>query len=171
MGTISAAFTLISGALDADQSALSVVANNVANANTPGYTQERPKWQENDPVTINGIQYGAGVSQNGATSARDRILAERLNQQQQLGQQALAGFDGEPDVVADAGLERQPAGQERGVRRQRLRRVRVRSLEHNAVRRERVDGRRLHALVAVRRQMIRAQRVDRDEDNGPAGRR
>jgi len=83
MGTISSAFSLISGALDADQSALSVVSNNVANANTPGYTQEMPNWRENNPVSINGIQYGTGVSQTGATSVRDRILAERLNQQQQ----------------------------------------------------------------------------------------
>jgi flagellar basal body rod protein FlgB len=36
MGTISSAFSLISQALDADQSGLSVVANNVANANTKG---------------------------------------------------------------------------------------------------------------------------------------
>jgi len=36
MGTINAALGIISGALDADQQALNVVANNVANANTPG---------------------------------------------------------------------------------------------------------------------------------------
>ena len=39
MGTINSAFSLISGALDADQSALSIVANNVANANAPSTTQ------------------------------------------------------------------------------------------------------------------------------------
>ena len=83
MGTISSAFSLISGALDADQSALSIVANNVANANTPGYTVETPNWRENDPVSINGMEYGTGVSQTGATSVRDRVLTERLNQQQQ----------------------------------------------------------------------------------------
>ena len=42
MGTISSAFSMLSGALDADQSALTVVANNVAGANTPGYTEETP---------------------------------------------------------------------------------------------------------------------------------
>lgn len=35
MGTISSAFGIMSQALDADQQALNVVANNVANANTP----------------------------------------------------------------------------------------------------------------------------------------
>jgi len=84
MGTISSAFSLISGALDADQSALSIVANNVANVNTPGYTEEVPNWQENLPVTINGVSYGAGVTETGATSMRDRVLEDRLDQQQQL---------------------------------------------------------------------------------------
>ncbi len=84
MGTISSAFQLISGALNADQSALSIVANNVANANTPGYSEQTPNWQENDPVSINGVNYGNGVSQTGPTSVRDRVLLERLDQQQQL---------------------------------------------------------------------------------------
>jgi flagellar hook-associated protein 1 len=84
MGTINSAFSIISGALDADQAALAIVANNVANANTPGYAQEIPNWQENQPVTIGGVQYGDGVSETGATSLRDRVLEQRLNQQQQL---------------------------------------------------------------------------------------
>jgi flagellar hook-associated protein 1 FlgK len=74
----------MSGALDADQSALSIVANNVANANTPGYTEETPNWRENSPIEINGVAYGSGVTQTGATSLRDRVLEERLDQQQQL---------------------------------------------------------------------------------------
>ena len=52
-----------------------------------------------------------------------------------------------------------------GVRRQRLRRVGVGALEDDAVGRERIDRRRLHLLVAVRRQVIGPQRVDRDEDD------
>jgi len=84
MGTINSAFSLISGALEADQAGLSIVANNVANANTVGYSQETPDWQENQPVTISGIQYGQGVTETGATSLRDRVLEGRLDQQQQL---------------------------------------------------------------------------------------
>ena len=84
MGTINSAFALISGALNADQSALSIVANNVANVNTPGYAAEIPNWQENQPVSINGVSYGEGVTETGATSLRDRVLNERLDQQQQL---------------------------------------------------------------------------------------
>ena len=84
MGTINSAFSLISGALEADQAGLSIVANNVANANTVGYSQETPDWQENQPVTISGIQYGQGVTETGATSLRDRVLEGRLDQQQKL---------------------------------------------------------------------------------------
>lgn len=84
MGTINSAYSVISGALDADQEALNVVANNVANANTPGYTTETPNWEENAPVTINGMVLGTGVTETGATSQRDRVLEERLDQQQQL---------------------------------------------------------------------------------------
>jgi flagellar hook-associated protein 1 len=97
MGTISSAFNLISGALNADQSALSIVANNVANANTPGYTAEIPNWQENQPITINGVSYGDGVTETGATSLRDRVLEERLDQQQQLASSSsarLSALDG-----------------------------------------------------------------------------
>jgi flagellar hook-associated protein 1 FlgK len=94
MGTISSAFQLISGALDADQSALRIVANNVANANTPGYTEETPTWRENDPVSINGVSYGTGISETGPASVRDRVLLERLDQQQQLASASTARLAG-----------------------------------------------------------------------------
>lgn len=84
MGTISSALSIISQAINADQAGLNVVANNVANANTPGYTEEKPAWQENQPIEINGISVGTGVTETGAVSQRDRVLEERLNQQQQL---------------------------------------------------------------------------------------
>ncbi len=84
MGTISSALSIMSRALDADQEALNVVANNVANANTPGYTEEKPSWQENSPIEISGVSYGDGVTETGATPVRDSVLEERLDQQQQM---------------------------------------------------------------------------------------
>jgi flagellar hook-associated protein 1 FlgK len=84
MGTINSALSIISQALDADQQALNVVANNVANANTPGYTVETPNWQENQPLNIDGVTIGQGVTETGATSERDKVLESRLDQQQQL---------------------------------------------------------------------------------------
>lgn len=84
MGTINSALSITAGALDADQAALNVVANNVANANTPGYTVETPDWQQNAPIDVAGIQVGQGVTETGATSQRDLVLQARLDQQQQL---------------------------------------------------------------------------------------
>ena len=84
MGTINSALSIATGALDANQAALNVVANNVANANTTGYTVETPNWQENTPININGFQVGDGVKEAGATSQRDLILQQRLDQQQQV---------------------------------------------------------------------------------------
>ena len=84
MGTINSALGIIGGALDADQAALSVVANNVANANTPGYTEESPTWRQNTPVQMDGVQVGTGVTETGSSSRRDRVLLQRLDQQQQL---------------------------------------------------------------------------------------
>ncbi len=84
MGTINSALSIATGALDADQAALNVVANNVANANTTGYTVETPNWQENAPIDVGGIQVGQGVTETGATSQRNLVLQARLDQQQQL---------------------------------------------------------------------------------------
>jgi flagellar hook-associated protein 1 FlgK len=84
MGSINSAFLIMTQGLDADQAALNVTANNVANANTPGYTRETPDWRQNAPIDINGVSIGQGVTETGATSQRDRVLEERLNQQNQL---------------------------------------------------------------------------------------
>ena len=84
MATINSALSLISGALNADQAALSIVANNVANANTTGYTRQTANFQESAPVVINGIAYGSGVTETGPVSVRDNVLEQRLAKQQQL---------------------------------------------------------------------------------------
>lgn len=83
MGTISSALSLITGALEADQAALNVVANNVANASNTTYTRQVANWQENQPVYVNGTAYGTGVTMTGGISQRDRVLNQRLQQQQQ----------------------------------------------------------------------------------------
>ncbi len=117
MAAINSAFNLISGALEADQSALNIVANNVANANTPGYTQQVPNWRENTPVQINGVSYGTGVSETGATSVRDRVLEERLQQQQQAASASTARLSALDSVQAlfppDSGVARLRGGRHR----------------------------------------------------------
>jgi flagellar hook-associated protein 1 FlgK len=84
MGTINSAMSLITGALDADQVALNVTSNNVANASNESYTREVPNWSENQPIYINGVAQGSGVTVTGGVSQRDRVLNQRLDQQQQL---------------------------------------------------------------------------------------
>jgi flagellar hook-associated protein 1 len=83
MGTISTAFNVATGALDADQQALNIVANNTANANTPGYTLEMPTWQQNDSISLNGLDVGMGVTLTGAQSQRSIVLDQAMQQQTQ----------------------------------------------------------------------------------------
>lgn len=83
MATLNTAFNIATGALNADQAALNVVSNNVANANTPGYTREVATFLENDPITINGVSYGTGVTMTGGVSQRSLALDQALQQQNQ----------------------------------------------------------------------------------------
>ncbi len=83
MATISTAFNIAVGALDADQAALNIAANNTANVNTPGYTEERPVWLENDSTSLSGASFGTGVQMTGPQSQRDRVLLRASQQQSQ----------------------------------------------------------------------------------------
>jgi flagellar hook-associated protein 1 FlgK len=83
MATLNSALQIMTGALSADQAALDVTSNNVANANTLGYTRETPVFQANDSVTINGISYGQGVQMTAAQSQRSLVLEAGLQQQTQ----------------------------------------------------------------------------------------
>ncbi len=83
MATVSTAFNIAKRALDADQAALNIIANNTANVNTPGYTQERPVWVESDSTSLSGANFGMGVQMTGPQSQRDRILQQAMRQQTQ----------------------------------------------------------------------------------------
>lgn len=93
MATVSTAFNIAQGALDADQAALDIVANNTANVNTPGYTLEVPVWEQNDAVSFNGLSFGTGVSMTGAQSQRSRVLEQALQQQTQTQSGSSARLD------------------------------------------------------------------------------
>ena len=75
-------------ALMADQEALNVTSNNVANQNTAGYTREVVSFQAVDEVTLSGGSFGDGVTAT-ATSQRDRVLEQQVQQQTQV--QAQSG--------------------------------------------------------------------------------
>jgi flagellar hook-associated protein 1 len=88
MSTLTSLMDIAQQALMADQNALNVISNNVANQNTPGYTREVVIWQPGDAVTLSGATFDTGVSSS-ATSQRDRVLEQRLQQQTQT--QAQSG--------------------------------------------------------------------------------
>jgi flagellar hook-associated protein 1 FlgK len=65
----------------AQQGAMGVVANNIANVNTPGYSREIPILEENPPVFDGNVLVGAGVTMEKVESVRDNILNLRIQQE------------------------------------------------------------------------------------------
>jgi flagellar hook-associated protein 1 FlgK len=84
MGTLTALLNLSQNALEANQAALDITSNNVANANTPGYTDEIATWQESDTVSLSGGATAAEGASVSAVSQRDPVLNQRVQQQTQL---------------------------------------------------------------------------------------
>jgi flagellar hook-associated protein 1 FlgK len=84
MGTLTALLNLTQDALQANQAAIDITSNNVANANTPGYTDEVATWQEADTVLLGGNSASAEGSSVSAVSQRDSVLNQRVQQQTQV---------------------------------------------------------------------------------------
>jgi flagellar hook-associated protein 1 len=78
-GTLSIA---LSG-LSASQQALETTSNNVANANTPGYSREIPELEPGAPIVYGSLSLGTGVVFDQTESLRDPILEIQLNQETQ----------------------------------------------------------------------------------------
>jgi flagellar hook-associated protein 1 len=70
-------------ALMVQESAISTTSNNIANANTPGYSRQVPVLSEATPVNEAGITYGTGVNLDQISSIRDRLLELRINDETQ----------------------------------------------------------------------------------------
>ena len=87
MSSLFSALSIAAGALAAEQGAMDATTNNVANANTPGYSRLRPVLTESDPVVLGSVTYGQGVTLQKLESVRDPILRLRIDQEtQQQGQ-------------------------------------------------------------------------------------
>jgi flagellar hook-associated protein 1 len=87
MSSLFGIMSVATGALGAEQGALDATTNNVANANTPGYSRLQPVLVENDPISVGSASYGAGVSLEKLQSLRDPILQLRIQEEtQQQGQ-------------------------------------------------------------------------------------
>lgn len=84
MSSLMSLLDLTRGALQADQAALNATANNVANQNTAGYTDEVVTWTAGDTVTLSGKIQSAEAPTVTTASSRDRVLDQRVQQQTQV---------------------------------------------------------------------------------------
>jgi flagellar hook-associated protein 1 len=69
--------------LAASQDEMATTSNNVANANTPGYSREVPVVTAGDPITEGSLSFGTGVVLQKIESLRDPILQIQINQSTQ----------------------------------------------------------------------------------------
>ncbi len=81
MGGLNTALSVATGALAANEAALETVNNNIANANTPGYSREIVNLSANAAQQIGNVAIGTGVNADSVTGVRDRLLDLRIQQQ------------------------------------------------------------------------------------------
>src|ERR1039458_6535866 len=93
----------------AQQGAMAVVANNIANANTPGYSREIPVLEENPPTLSGNTMVGTGVVMSSVESVRDNILSLRI-QQETSQQSSLNSYVNSMDQVQSLFNETQGGG-------------------------------------------------------------
>ena len=78
MPGISGALNIAKWALYADQLAMEITSNNIANANTPGYSKQSLSLQANNPITMGPGQIGTGVRAKEVLRAYDYFLNEQV---------------------------------------------------------------------------------------------
>jgi flagellar hook-associated protein 1 len=83
MSSLNAVLATALSGLNADQAALETTSNNVANANTPGYSREVPVLVASDPVVIDPLTFGSGVTLQSIQSVTDPILESQIQQETQ----------------------------------------------------------------------------------------
>jgi len=84
MGGLSTSLLIGAQALDATQGALDATSNNIANANTAGYTREVAQFSENGENQSGDEVTGGGVTLDGLQSVRDELLNIQIQQQTSL---------------------------------------------------------------------------------------
>ena len=83
MSSLNASLATALSGLSADQGALQTTTNNVANVNTPGYSREVPVLVSSDPIVVDPLTLGTGVTLQTIESVRDPILESRIQQETQ----------------------------------------------------------------------------------------
>src|SRR5260370_261700 len=83
MSGLNGSLSIALSALSVSQQALATTSNNVANANTAGFSRQRPVLAAGDPVVVGSLTFGTGGVLQKIQSLRDPILEIQLNQQAQ----------------------------------------------------------------------------------------
>jgi flagellar hook-associated protein 1 FlgK len=84
MGGLNTSLLVGIQALEATQGALDATSNNIANANTSGYTREVAQFSENAQTVSGSDVSGGGVTLDGLQSVRDELLNLQIQQQTSL---------------------------------------------------------------------------------------
>ena len=83
MSSLNASLATALSGLTAEQGALAATTNNVANVNTPGYSRQVPNLVSSDPIVVDPLTLGTGVTLQSIDSIRDPILESRIQQESQ----------------------------------------------------------------------------------------
>jgi flagellar hook-associated protein 1 len=81
--SLSASLSIAVQALGAADGALQATNNNIANANTPGYSRQTVILQEATPTNEGNLSMGNGVVLEGFQSVRDELVQTQIQQQTQ----------------------------------------------------------------------------------------
>jgi flagellar hook-associated protein 1 FlgK len=90
MGSLSSTLQIAAGALNADTGAINAVNNNIANANTPGYSRQIAVLEEAPPNQQGALSVGQGVELEGYQSVRDQLVQSQIQQETQAQSSANA---------------------------------------------------------------------------------
>ena len=81
MSSLNATLSMATQSLLAQELELQVTNNNIANANTAGYTRETVNLAETDSIQEGSLSVGTGVTVQGIQSLSDNLLTMRIQQQ------------------------------------------------------------------------------------------
>lgn len=82
MSSVQSIFEIGKRALMAQRTVMNVIAHNIANANTPGYSRQRVRLKATDPLRAPYGKIGTGVEVAGIERARDRFVDMQLRAEQ-----------------------------------------------------------------------------------------
>ena len=83
MSSLNASLATALSGLIAEQGAIQATTNNVSNVNPPGYSRQEAVLVASDPVVIDPLTFGTGVTLQSVDSIRDPILESRIQQETQ----------------------------------------------------------------------------------------